>query len=47
MLSDLRGKRVSAQVAEKAVEGVYEGKEENDLINAYIDRKMPSLRDKR
>ncbi len=44
VLSDLRARRVSPKVAEKAVAEVFEDRGESDQIDAYIDRRMPSLR---
>ncbi|HXJ40185.1 MAG TPA: regulatory protein RecX [Bryobacteraceae bacterium] len=44
VLSDLRGRRIPPALAEKAVEQAFEGKNEAELIEAYIDRRMPSLR---
>ncbi len=44
VLSDLRARRVPAKIAEKAVAQVFEDKSEGDLIDAYIERRMPSLR---
>jgi regulatory protein len=46
VLSDLRAKRVPSKIAETAVAQVFEDKSETDHIEAYIDRKMPSLRAK-
>ena len=44
VLSDLRARRVPPKIAEKAVAQVFEDKSESDLIDAYIERRMPSLR---
>jgi regulatory protein len=44
VLSDLRARRVAPAVAEKAVEQVFEDRSEREQIEAYIDRRMPSLR---
>ena len=44
VLSDLRARRVPAAIAETAVAQVFEDKSEGELIDAYIDRKMSSLR---
>ena len=44
VLSDLRTRRVPPKIAEKAVARVFEDKSESDLIDAYIERRMPSLR---
>ena len=46
VLSDLRARRVPQKVAETAVAQVFEDKSESDQIEAYIDRRMPSLRAK-
>jgi regulatory protein len=43
VLSDLRSRRVPGKLAEKAVEQAFEGKGENDLIEAFIKRRLPSL----
>jgi regulatory protein len=44
VLSDLRGQRIPQKIAEQAVEQIYEGKNEADLIDAYIERRLPDLR---
>jgi regulatory protein len=44
VLSDLRSRRVAPATAEKVVADIFEGKEEADLIDAFIDRRMPSLK---
>jgi regulatory protein len=44
VLSDLRARRVTPKVAEKAVAQVFEDRSESEQIEAYIDRRMPSLR---
>ena len=44
VLSDLRARRVPAKLAESAVARVFEDRSESDQIEAYIDRRMPSLR---
>jgi len=44
VLSDLRQRRIAPAVAERAVEQAFEGKNEPDLIEAYIERRMPALR---
>lgn len=44
VLSDLRGQRIPPKVAEQAVEQIYEGKNEADLIDAYIERRLPALK---
>ncbi|MDP9171176.1 MAG: recombination regulator RecX, partial [Acidobacteriota bacterium] len=43
VLQDLRARRVSGGLAEKAVEHAFEGKNEAELIDAYIDRRMPAI----
>ncbi len=45
VLSDLRGRRVSAKLAETAVAQVFEDRTESEQIEAFIDRRMPSLRE--
>jgi regulatory protein len=44
VLSDLRGRRVAPAMAEKAVAEVFADKNEADLIDSFIERRMPSLR---
>jgi regulatory protein len=44
VLRDLRGRRVPAKVAESAVQQVFEDKSESELIESFIDRRMPALR---
>ena len=46
VLSDLRARRVPAKLAETAVAQVFEERSESDQIEAFIDRRMPSLRAK-
>jgi regulatory protein len=43
VLSDLRARRVSGNTAEHAVEQALAGKSEAELIDAYIERRMPSI----
>lgn len=43
VLSDLRARRVSGQLAEKAVEQALGGRSEAELIDDYIERRMPSI----
>lgn len=43
VLNDLRSRRVPANLAEKAVEQVFEDKSESELIDAFIERRLPSL----
>jgi regulatory protein len=44
VLSDLRARRVAPKVAETAVAQVFEDRGESEQIEAYIERRMPSLR---
>jgi regulatory protein len=44
VLQDLRTRRVSGKLADKAVEKAFEGKNEGELIDAFIDRRMPSIK---
>ena len=43
VLMDLRRKRVGSEMAQQAVEGVFEGTNEPDLINEFVNRKMGSI----
>lgn len=43
VLNDLRARRVTAALAEEAVEQALEGKSEAELIHSYIERRMPSI----
>jgi regulatory protein len=43
VLSDLRARRVSGNMAERAVEQALAGKSEAELIDSYIERRMPSI----
>ncbi len=43
VLNDLRSRRVTGHLAESAVEQAFEGKTESGLIDAYIERRMPSI----
>ena len=43
LLTDLRARRISGNLASEAVDRALEGKEEADLIDAYIERRMSSL----
>jgi regulatory protein len=43
VLSDLRARRVTGNMAEQAVEQALEGKSEAELIDSYIERRMPSI----
>ena len=43
VLSDLRARRVPAKIAETAVSQVFEDKSESDQIDAFMERRMPSI----
>jgi regulatory protein len=43
VLNDLRARRISGALAEKAVERAIGERSEADLIEAYIERRMPSI----
>jgi regulatory protein len=43
ILMDLKAHRVPREVAENAVEQALEGRGESELIQAYIERRMPSV----
>lgn len=43
VLSDLRARRVPASLAEKAVEHAFGEKDEAGMIDAFIERRMPSI----
>ena len=43
VLSDLRARRVSSNLADRAVSTVFAGREESDLIDAFIARRLPGL----
>ncbi len=43
VLSDLRARRVAGTIAEQAVEQALDGRSEAELIDAWIERRMPSL----
>lgn len=43
VLSDLRARRVSGRIAEQAVEQALDGRSEAELIDAWIERRMPSI----
>jgi regulatory protein len=43
VLSDLRARRVSGNMAEQAVDRALKGKSEAELIATYIERRMPSV----
>jgi regulatory protein len=43
VLSDLRGRRVAPKLAEKAVSQAFEGKDEPEMVAAFVERRMPSV----
>ena len=43
VLSDLRARRVSSKLADRAVDTAFEGRDEEELVDAYIARRMPRL----
>jgi regulatory protein len=43
LLSDLRARRVAGEIAERAVEQALDGRSEAELIDAWIERRMPSI----
>lgn len=43
VLNDLRTRRVTPEMANKAVERALEGRSEAELIDAFIERRMPSI----
>lgn len=43
LLSDLRARRVSGEIAERAVEQALGGRSEAELIDSWIERRMPSV----
>lgn len=43
LLSDLRAHRVAGEIAERAVEQALEGRSETELIEAWIERRMPAI----
>ena len=43
VLSDLRSRRVTPKLADKAVERAFEGKGESEMIDSFIERRMPSI----
>jgi len=44
ILNDLRTKRIPPKLAEKAVERALDGRGEAEMLDSFIERKMPSLR---
>ena len=43
VLHDLRGRRVAPAVAERAVSRAFEGRDELEMVTAYIERRMRSI----
>jgi len=43
LLSDLRARRISGNLAAEAVDRALDGRSEAELIDAWIERRMPSL----
>lgn len=43
VLQDLRGRRVPSKLAEQAVSKAFEGKDEDEMIAAWIGRRMPAV----
>ena len=43
VLTDLRAHRISGELAERAVANAMAGKTEAEMIEAYIERRIPSL----
>lgn len=43
VLSDLRSRRVAPKLAEQAVARAFAGKNESEMIAAWIERRMPSI----
>ena len=43
VLRDLRARRISGKLAEQAVERAIGERSETELIEAYIERRMPSI----
>ena len=43
VLHDLRTRRVTPKLAEQAVTRAFEGKDEKELVAAYIERRMPAV----
>jgi regulatory protein len=43
VLNDLRGRRVTPKLAEKAVALAFQDKNEDEMVAAYIERRMPSV----
>jgi regulatory protein len=43
LLSDLRARRVAGEIAERAVKQALDGRSESELIDAWIERRMPAI----
>jgi regulatory protein len=43
VLHDLRGRRVAPKLAEKAVSQAFQDKNEDEMVAAYVARRMPSV----
>lgn len=43
VLQDLRGRRVTAKLADQAVSRAFEGRDEQEMVGAYIERRMPGV----
>ena len=43
ILSDLRARRIPPRLADIAVARAFEGKDEAELIQAFIERRLPSI----
>ena len=43
VLHDLRGRRVAPKLAEKAVALAFQEKNEDEMVAAYVERRMPSV----
>lgn len=43
VLSDLRARRVLGSMAEEAVDQALDGRSEGELIDSYLERRMPSI----
>ena len=43
LLNDLRARRVPPKLAEEAVGQALEGRSEREMVDAYIERRMPAL----
>ena len=43
VLNDLRGRRVSPKLAEQAVSRAFEDRNEQEMVTAFVERRMPSI----